>query len=54
MFDTGAVIGRHDGMAKKLRARHGGLATHLELTMTIAAPSEVDALRAILAELKRP
>src|SRR6059058_3598476 len=37
MFDTDAVIGTHDEIAKKVRARHGGLATHLEFTMTIAA-----------------
>jgi hypothetical protein len=28
--------------------------THLEFTIPLAAPDEVDALRAILAELKQP
>jgi len=27
MFDTDAVIGKHDEIAEKLRARYGGLAT---------------------------
>jgi len=53
MLDTYAVIGTYDEIAEKLRARYGGLATHLEFTMPLAAPGEVDALRAILAELKR-
>jgi hypothetical protein len=34
-------------------ALFGGHATHLEFTMPLAAPGEVDALRAILTELKR-
>ncbi|TMK33987.1 MAG: LLM class flavin-dependent oxidoreductase, partial [Alphaproteobacteria bacterium] len=54
MLDTYAVIGTYDEIAEKLRARYGGLATHLEFTMALATPGEVDALRAILAELKRP
>jgi alkanesulfonate monooxygenase SsuD/methylene tetrahydromethanopterin reductase-like flavin-dependent oxidoreductase (luciferase family) len=54
MLDTYAVIGTYDEIAEKLRARYSGLATHLEFTMTITAPGEVDALRAILAELKQP
>ena len=54
MLDTYAVIGTHDEIAKKLRARYGGRATHLEFTMPAATPGEADALRAILAELKRP
>jgi len=53
MLDTYAVIGTYDEIAEKLRARYGGLATHLEFTMPLAAPGEVDALRAILTELKR-
>jgi alkanesulfonate monooxygenase SsuD/methylene tetrahydromethanopterin reductase-like flavin-dependent oxidoreductase (luciferase family) len=54
MLDTYAVIGTYDEIAEKLRARYSGLATHLEFTMALATPGEVDALRAILAELKRP
>ena len=54
MLDTYAVIGTYDEIAEELRARYSGLATHLEFTMTITAPGEVDALRAILAELKQP
>src|SRR5437762_7372458 len=54
MLDTYAVIGTYDEIAEKLRARSTGLATHLEFTMALAAPGEVDALRAILAALKRP
>src|SRR5205085_10637427 len=54
MLDTYAVIGTNDEIAEKLRARYSGLATHLEFTMALATPGEVDALRAILAELKRP
>ena len=53
MLDTYAVIGTHDEIAAKLKARYGGLATHVEFTMPLAMPGEVDALRAILAELKR-
>src|SRR6266576_1378398 len=51
MLDTYAVIGTYDEIAEKLRARYSGLATHLEFTMALATPGEVDALRAILAEL---
>jgi hypothetical protein len=54
MLDTYAVIGTFDEIAKKLRARYSGLATHLEFTMPLAAPGEAATLRAILAELKRP
>jgi len=54
MLDTYAVISTYDEIAEKLRARYSGLATHLEFTMALATPGEVDALRAILAELKRP
>jgi alkanesulfonate monooxygenase SsuD/methylene tetrahydromethanopterin reductase-like flavin-dependent oxidoreductase (luciferase family) len=54
MLDAYAVIGTYDEIAKKLNARYGGLATHLEFTMPLAMPGEADALRAILAELKRP
>jgi alkanesulfonate monooxygenase SsuD/methylene tetrahydromethanopterin reductase-like flavin-dependent oxidoreductase (luciferase family) len=54
MLDTYAVVGTYDEIAEKLRARYSGLATHLEFTMPLAAPGEADALRAILAELKRP
>ena len=54
MLDTYAVIGTYDEIAEKLRARYSGLATHLEFTMALATPGEVDAPRAILAELKRP
>ena len=54
MLDTYAVIGTHDEIATKLRARYRGLATHLEFTMPLAMPSDTETLRAILAELKRP
>jgi probable F420-dependent oxidoreductase len=54
MLDAYAVIGTHDEIAEKLRARYSGLATHLEFTMPVATPGEADSLRAILAELKRP
>ena len=54
MLDTYAVTGTYDEIAKKPRARYSGLATHLEFTMPLAAPGEVDALSAILAGLKRP
>jgi len=53
MLDAYAVIGTYDEIAAKLRSRYSGLATHLEFTMPLATPGEVDALRAILAELKR-
>ena len=33
---------------------NSGLATHLEFTMPLGAPGEVEALRALLAELKQP
>jgi hypothetical protein len=39
--------------AQKAASPLSGLATHLELTMPVATPGEADALRAILAELKR-
>jgi hypothetical protein len=48
------VIVAYDEIAAKLGARYSGLAAHLEFTMALATPGEVDALRAILAELKRP
>jgi alkanesulfonate monooxygenase SsuD/methylene tetrahydromethanopterin reductase-like flavin-dependent oxidoreductase (luciferase family) len=54
MLDTYAVIGTYDEIATKLRARYGGLATHVEFTMPPAMPSGAETLRAILAELKRP
>jgi len=54
MLDTYAVIGTYAEIAEKLRARYSGLATHLEFTMALATPGEVDAPRAILAELKQP
>jgi probable F420-dependent oxidoreductase len=54
MLDAYAVIGTHEEIAEKLRARYSGLATHLEFTMPVATPGEADALCAILAELKRP
>ena len=54
MLDTYAVIGTYDEIAARLRARYSGIATHLEFTMPLAAPGEMDALSAILAELKRP
>jgi alkanesulfonate monooxygenase SsuD/methylene tetrahydromethanopterin reductase-like flavin-dependent oxidoreductase (luciferase family) len=54
MLETYAVIGTHDEIAKKLNARYSGLATHLEFTMPVGAPGEGGAVRAILAELKRP
>ena len=53
MLDTYAVIGMHDEIAAKLKARYGGLATHLEFTMPLSTPADADALRAIIAELKR-
>ena len=54
MLDTYAVIGTHDEIAAKLRARYRGLATHLEFTMPLGAPGDADRLRALLAELRRP
>jgi len=53
MLDAYAVIGTHDEIAGKLRARYGALATHLEFTMPVASPADADTLRAVIAELKR-
>ena len=53
MLDTYAVIGTHDEIAAKIAARYGGLATHLEFTMPLAAPADAETLRGLIAELKR-
>jgi alkanesulfonate monooxygenase SsuD/methylene tetrahydromethanopterin reductase-like flavin-dependent oxidoreductase (luciferase family) len=53
MLDTYAVIGTHDEIAGKLRARYGGLATHLEFTMPLASPADADILRELVAELRQ-
>jgi probable F420-dependent oxidoreductase len=53
MLDAYAVIGTHDEIAGKLRARYGALATHLEFTMPFAAPGETETLRALITELQR-
>ena len=53
MLGTYAVIGTHDEIAAKLKARYGGLATHLEFTMPLAAPDDTETLRELIAELKR-
>src|SRR5437588_8402976 len=45
MLGTYAVIGTHDQIAGKLKARYGLLATHLEFTMPLAAPADADTLR---------
>jgi probable F420-dependent oxidoreductase len=53
MLATYAIIGTHDEIAAKLKARYGGLATHLEFTMPLAAPADAETLRGLIADLKR-
>jgi probable F420-dependent oxidoreductase len=53
MLDAYAVIGTHDEIAAKLRARYGALATHLEFTMPLASPGDADIARRLIAELRR-
>lgn len=53
MLDAYAVIGTHDEIAGKLKTRYGGLATHLEFTMPLAADADAGILRDLVAELRR-
>jgi hypothetical protein len=53
MLDTYAVAATYDEIAAKLAARYGGLATHLEFTIPLAAPGDIEILRALIADLKR-
>jgi probable F420-dependent oxidoreductase len=53
MLDAYAVIGTHDEIAAKLKARYAALATHLEFTMPLASPADAGTLRGLIAELKR-
>lgn len=53
MLDAYAVIGTHDEITAKLRARYGALATHLEFTMPVALPADADIARGLIAELRR-
>jgi len=53
MLATYAVIGTHDEIAAKLKARYGGLATRLEFTMPLASPADAEILRNIVRDLKR-
>ena len=53
MLDAYVVIGTHDEIAAKLRARYGALATHLEFTMPVASPADADIARGLIAELRR-
>jgi probable F420-dependent oxidoreductase len=53
VLDTIAVIGTHDEIAGKLKARYGTLATALEWGMPATTPADHEALRAAVRELHR-
>jgi probable F420-dependent oxidoreductase len=52
MLETYAVIGSHDEIAGKLRARYRGLATTLEFSIPLADRADEDRLRGLIAALR--
>ncbi len=53
MLHTYAVIGTHDEIAGKLRARYGQLATALEFSIPLADTSDEDVLHDLIAALRQ-
>jgi probable F420-dependent oxidoreductase len=53
MLDAYAVIGTHDEIAGKLKARFAGLATHLEFRVPVAGEGDKARLRGLLAALRQ-
>jgi probable F420-dependent oxidoreductase len=53
MLDAYAVIGTHDEIAAKLKARYGALATHLEFTIPRGSTADGELVRALITDLKR-
>jgi probable F420-dependent oxidoreductase len=53
MLDAYAVIGAHDEIAAKLKARFAGLATHLEFRIPVAGDADKARLRDLLLALRQ-
>jgi probable F420-dependent oxidoreductase len=53
MLDTYGVVGTHDEIAARLAARYGRLATALEFAIPLSTPADEEALRGLVAELRR-
>jgi probable F420-dependent oxidoreductase len=53
MLDAYAVIGTHDEIAAKLKARFAGLATHLEFRIPVTGEAEKSRLRDLVAALRQ-
>jgi probable F420-dependent oxidoreductase len=54
MLDAYAVIGTHDEIAAKLKARYGAVATDLELAIPVSTTPDATIARELIAELRRP
>ena len=53
MLDTYAVIGTHDEIAAKLKARFGSLATHLQFAIPVAGEADKSRLRDLVVALRQ-
>lgn len=53
MLDVYAVIGKHDEIAAKLRARYGRVATALEFAIPLAEAGDEATLRGLIDDLRR-
>jgi probable F420-dependent oxidoreductase len=54
MLDTYAVIGTHDEIAGRLRARYKDVATAIDFAIPLSGPADEDRLRALIGELRGP
>jgi probable F420-dependent oxidoreductase len=53
MLGAYAVVGTHDEIAAKLKARYAGLATHLEFRLPVTGDADKSRLRDLLAALRQ-
>jgi alkanesulfonate monooxygenase SsuD/methylene tetrahydromethanopterin reductase-like flavin-dependent oxidoreductase (luciferase family) len=54
MVDAFSVVGTHDDIVPKLKARYGGYASSIGFDIPVESPEDEDKLKSMVAELQAP